>query len=386
MPTGRNLVVCFDGTDNQFGATNTNIVRLYQAMRRDPAVQIGLYDPGVGTMGEPGTITTTARRIQMILGLAFGLGVTQNVSDAYRFLMQAYGPDDRIFIFGFSRGALEARALAGLIHRCGLLHPHLVPLEPYAIRFFQTPGDFKVVRAFQATFARRVDVTFLGLWDTVTSMGNVWSPITWPFTTSNPSVRSVAHAIAIDERRAFFRQNRWKPTEGQQCTEVWFAGVHSDVGGGYPVAEGRLWAITLRWMAGHASRAGLLLDDADLEAALAEGADTNGTTPDCATNQHDSLTLAWKPLELVPRFRKEERPDGTWVSRLVIPAAGSGFAGRPRSLRGGERVHRSAIERFVAVGTYRPPTLTRAGLTLPLAQQFLETTDEEWIVPHHAGH
>src|SRR5262252_1441120 len=283
----RNLIVCLDGTDNEFSAENTNVVRLFQCLDRDPERQLAYYDPGVGTIWEPGALTRTSKKIQMMLGLAFGFGVTGKVADAYLFLMQAYQRGDRVYVFGFSRGALEARALAALIHRCGLLQPQLASLQRYAMRLFEVPGNFPVVDSFRETFSERVDIAFLGIWDTVTSFGNVWSPIHWPNTSNNPSVRSLAHAIAIDERRAFFRQNRWSPSPGQQVEEVWFPGVHSDVGGGYDVASGRLWAITLEWMIGHARRAGLQFIDSAVESILSAA---KTSTPDAETNQHDSLT------------------------------------------------------------------------------------------------
>src|SRR5258706_6485220 len=100
----RNLVVCLDGTDNEFAFHNTNVVRLFQALDRDTARQIAYYDPGVGTICEPGTLSRTSQKVQMLLGLAFGLGVTRNVTEAYLFLMESYQPRDSIFILGFSRG------------------------------------------------------------------------------------------------------------------------------------------------------------------------------------------------------------------------------------------------------------------------------------------
>ena len=233
----RNLVVCLDGTDNQFSTNNTNVVRVFQCLDRHSGRQVAYYDPGVGTIWEPGAITKAQQKFQMLLGLAFGLGVTRNVTEVYTFLMQMYQPGDRVYIFGFSRGALEARALAALIHRCGLLQLQLESLRPYAMRLFEAAGNFQVVDSFKETFSLPVRIAFLGLWDTVTSYGNVWTPIHWPNVTRNPSVDRVAHAIAIDERRAFFRPNRWAVLDGQQVDEVWFAGVHSDVGGGQNTQE-----------------------------------------------------------------------------------------------------------------------------------------------------
>jgi uncharacterized protein (DUF2235 family) len=379
----RNLIVCLDGTNNQFGTTNTNVVRLFQSLRTDDGQQLGYYDPGVGTIWEPGTLWKSAQRLQMVLGMAFGLGVTRNVAEGYAFLMQNHRPTDRIMVFGFSRGALEARALAGLLHRAGLLHQHLSSLEPYAVRLAQSAGGWDVANEFKATFSRPVKIAFLGLWDTVTSMGNVWSPIQWPFTTTNPSVERVAHAIAIDERRAFFRQNRWRQSENQVVDEAWFPGVHSDVGGGYPAASGRLWAISLEWMVERARGADVRFDDERLKVALAEG---RQATADALTEQHDSLTTAWKFLEFVPKAHRQQKGKGDFaVKRMMMPALSSGTRGRPRRLFPGELVHRSAIERFAGRSDYRPPTLVNAGLDDNRARQFLATADEYWIVPPQAN-
>jgi uncharacterized protein (DUF2235 family) len=381
----RNLIVCLDGTNNEFGIANTNVVRLFQSLATGDGGQLAYYDPGVGTIWEPGTLWKTSQRIQMVLGLAFGLGVSRNVAEAYGFLMRHHRAGDRIAIFGFSRGALEARALAGLLHRCGLLQAHLSSLEPYALRLAQTVGGWDVANEFKATFSRAVKIAFLGLWDTVTSMGNVWSPIHWPYTSANSSVESVAHAIAIDERRAFFRQNRWKPSAHQTFDEVWFSGVHSDVGGGYPASSGRLWAITLRWMVDRAGKAELKFDGDRLEAALGEGRQSPGV-PDSLTGQNNSLTTAWKPLECVPKLRRQRRADGTYgPKRIMVPGLYAGVSGRPRELFPGERVHRSAIERFMGRSDYRPPSLLKAGLDEDLARRFLATEDEYWTVPPPPG-
>jgi uncharacterized protein (DUF2235 family) len=379
----RNLIVCLDGTNNEFGSTNTNVVRVFQSFANDGDGQLAYYDPGVGTIWEPGTLWKTSQRIQMILGMAFGLGVTRNVAEAYAFLMQNHRATDRIMVFGFSRGALEARALAGLLHRAGLLHEHLSSLEPYALRLAQSFGGWEVANQFKATFSRPVTIAFLGLWDTVTSMGNVWSPIRWPFTTKNPSVERVAHAIAIDERRAFFRQNRWGQTDHQVVDEVWFSGVHSDVGGGYPAASGRLWAITLRWMVERAREAEMRFDEERLNAALAEG---RQDTSDALSPQHDSLTTAWKLLEFVPKPYRRQTSKGSFGGRrMMMPALQSGIRGRPRALFPGELVHRSAVERFVGRSDYRPPTLLAAGLDENVARQFLATADQYWTVPPRPG-
>jgi hypothetical protein len=258
-------------------------------------------------------------------------------------------------------------------------------LIPYAVRIFQTIRNDDVARAFQSTFSRPVVIHFLGLWDTVTSMGNVWSPVHWPNTTHNPSVANVCHAIALDERRSFFRENRWggdRPIVGQTVSQVWFAGVHCDVGGGYPASSGRLWAITLEWMVEQAVPKGLLVDAARFKERLADGAATPSGVPDCDSEQHNSLTMSWKPLELVPKPHRRRNPDGSYgAERFLVPALTTGFDGRPRELLEGEKVHRSAVRRFVEKPNYSSQTLIDAGLTADEAKRFLETSDAAWTVP-----
>src|SRR5688572_28304788 len=116
----KNIVICCDGTDNQFDGDHTNVIRTYRVLRQCDG-QTAFYDPGVGTMPEPWWNTQIGKRWAMLKGLAFGTGFLQNIEDAYRFLMTYYQPGDKIFLFGFSRGAYTVRALAGMIHSVGLL-------------------------------------------------------------------------------------------------------------------------------------------------------------------------------------------------------------------------------------------------------------------------
>ena len=101
----RNFVICCDGTNNQFGPQNTNVVRLVQALDRDPAKQRLYYDPGVGALPEPRALTRLRKWLAKIYGLAFGAGLTWKVEEAYSYLMNYWEPGDRVFLFGFSRGA-----------------------------------------------------------------------------------------------------------------------------------------------------------------------------------------------------------------------------------------------------------------------------------------
>src|SRR5713101_9059962 len=95
---GRNLVICCDGTNNQFGRENTNVVRLCQVLQHDLAGQRVYYDPGVGTLPEPGWLTALGKRLSELFGLAFGVGLLDKVAEAYSYLMDFWEPGDRVFL------------------------------------------------------------------------------------------------------------------------------------------------------------------------------------------------------------------------------------------------------------------------------------------------
>src|SRR5581483_9080737 len=117
----RNVVLCCDGTANEFARDNTNVVKLYAMLQQDAASQITYYHPGLGTMEPAGVLTPWRRRMMMMLGQAMGYGLANDLRDAYVFLMNHFQPGDRVFLFGFSRGAYTARAVASLLHMYGLL-------------------------------------------------------------------------------------------------------------------------------------------------------------------------------------------------------------------------------------------------------------------------
>ena len=176
----KNIVICCDGTGNEFGDRNSNVVKLYRTLVCDPD-QIAYYHPGVGTMGARSALTALSKWWTRFIGLAFGYGISENVADAYQFLMTHFEPGDRVYVFGFSRGAYTARALCGVLHAVGLLTVGNEGLIPYAIRMLKRKNiDFDVAFQFKDTFSRPCKPHFIGVWDTVSSVGRIYNAVHFP--------------------------------------------------------------------------------------------------------------------------------------------------------------------------------------------------------------
>ena len=274
----RNIIICADGTGNTFHTNLSNVVRLVKALRLDDSSrQIVFYDQGVGTregdirdardfaledgkrsalqvLSPPPTVPALPAWLARKLGLGFGFGLAENVAELYGKLAGSYSEGDRIYLFGFSRGAFTVRVLAGLLHRCGLLRQadparFWEAFELYERHYEHIESRRELeqlkadVSAFRAAYARDCVVHFLGLWDTVKSYGFI-VPTSLPHLRHNPIVRTVRHALALDERRSYYQATSWGGVDDPEYNdqhhgdsldvkEVWFAGSHSDVGGGY---------------------------------------------------------------------------------------------------------------------------------------------------------
>ena len=139
---GKNVVVCCDGTANEFARDKTNVLKLFYVLVHGSAEQVTYYHPGLGTMEAIGAVTMTARKVTKLLGKAIGYGLEADICNAYVFLMNHFQPDDRVFLFGFSRGAYTVRAVAALLHMYGLIRPGNEPLVPYAIRMMMAITSF----------------------------------------------------------------------------------------------------------------------------------------------------------------------------------------------------------------------------------------------------
>lgn len=375
----KNIVILLDGTSNEIKRDRTNILRLYGVLAKD-AEQLVYYDPGVGTFGAEGAWSRFWRKTYEVWGLATGWGLDQNVKEAYRFLVENYdngkrkGEDpverDQIFIFGFSRGAYSARVLAGFIHAVGLIEPRNLNLLDYVYRAYKTIGEdekqeaFAEVRLYERILnPDRPPIRMLGLFDTVGSV--IESGRNGPrlkshaFTSRNTSVQSVSHAVAIDEKRTMFRPQLW-PTgqeywgnpfnnaaaQPQDVREVWFAGGHGDVGGGYPEADSALCKVPLLWMIGRAKLCDLRIRQQSVN-AIVVGAkeEAKYVAPNALGSAHETMTFAWSILEVVPRRRPRGslRPSLFGISLPLFER---------RRLPSGARLHRSVTERKERLGQW----------------------------------
>ncbi|RXW14426.1 hypothetical protein EST38_g11429 [Candolleomyces aberdarensis] len=263
----RTLVLCFDGTGDQFDDDNSNVVQFVSLLKNDDRYkQLVYYQTGIGTYtAKDRTVSERMSQIHKLLDSMFARTIDAHIMGGYKFLMQNYKPGDKICIFGFSRGAYTARCLAGMLHKVGLLPPSNSEQVPFAYTIYRRVDGhgWDQANEFKRAFSINVDIEFLGVWDTVGSIGFARDEL--PFSTSDTFIGTYRHAISLDERRAKFQANQWnKPNSvevklGTPSTrdrlptdikEVWFAGCHSDVGGGSVRNRTRhsLAKIPLRWM------------------------------------------------------------------------------------------------------------------------------------------
>lgn len=419
---GKNILIFSDGTGQRSGQsfeeTRTNIYKLYRATKAgpdsivDPRTQHAFYDPGIGTVPPgAGFFGTVVAWMYNTICQATGLGLTGNIKDCYKEIVRVYEPGDRIFLFGFSRGAYTVRCLAAVLHYCG------VPTQtrdgrPLRLnsKTLDTLATAAVERVYQHVAGEKDDVAdvyveqrkllgerfrrehascdayphFIGVFDTVAAVGS-WDAILFslavglmgwlvlsglprllfgygylalllpgvalalgalvfyllthlkvafgldghPWWTTlhlnplrmrfydmalNPKVGWARHAIAIDEHRKDFNRVPWGGNNQRQVPEgqpkwlkqVWFAGVHADIGGGYPETESRLSDLALQWMVEEACSIpdGLVVDPGVLH-----------TYPSAAGMQHDE-TQSWA-FRFAGKLVREIKPDAPLHESVV---------------------------------------------------------------------
>jgi uncharacterized protein (DUF2235 family) len=322
----KRIVLCCDGTWDK--TTNkTNVYRLYKALSTS-AEQIGFYDDGVGADGLP---------IDRVVGGAFGIGLYAKVKDGYTHLAHVYEQGDEVFLFGFSRGAYTARSVAGMIAICGL------PTKNFDDAMVEMAFDAYRQKDQRAALLAQLNekyemypakITMLGVWDTVGALGipaifGGVSPLVYGFldTALHPNVLHAYHAIAIDERRMEFPPTLWTSAAapGQTIEQVWFCGVHSDVGGGEPQDASETSAlsdVTLAWMMDKACALGLDIDT-NLEKQYALPLD-----PKYAL---DTLHTSWNPIWGFPRPRAI--PDDASISDSVLIRLQHHDSWQPKNLK-----------------------------------------------------
>jgi uncharacterized protein (DUF2235 family) len=308
---GRRIAFCADGTWDSV-ASDTNVYRLSKAIAAIPGQQFSFYDDGVGSDGTP---------IEKLLGGAFGDGLFQKIKDGYSLISSVYEAGDEVFLFGFSRGAYTARSLAGMIAACGL--PTKNPdanLVDSAFQAYRNKDNRAAILATLGAYGLvQANITMVGVWDTVGSLGipasiGAVDPLIYGFldTSLSPQISNAFHAVAIDERRAEFPATLWTsaPVAGQTLKQVYFCGVHCDVGGGYPDDAGTgtaLSDITFSWMMDNAQKLGLVFD---------QGVLASYPCPIDKKDALDTLHDSWSPLWLFPKARVIA-PNATLANSVV---------------------------------------------------------------------
>ena len=333
----KRLIICADGTwnDEDRASAPTNVAKLHRALQTyhiEGVSQFVYYHSGVGTKwGE------------RVRGGAFGYGINRNIRACYEFLVDHYERGDELYLFGFSRGAFTVRSLAGLIRNSGIVRDRKRVKQAFKLYRSRSPRRHPALAealAFRRQYAKPAregdgepgkdehelayspDIKFIGVWDTVGALGYpipffaALKPlllalgINWWFhdTTLSRSVQHAYHALAIHERRSDFMPTLWQQQldaqgrpgrSDQHMEQVWFAGVHSDVGGGYGASG--LADVAFRWMVDKARACDL----AFRERALEPGFDL---APDPLGAQHESFTGAFMLLDALRlRFRGRAR-------------------------------------------------------------------------------
>lgn len=428
----KNILIFSDGTGQAGGLLpdekRTNVYKLYRATRcgpdtdNDPLRQVAFYDPGLGSETPPGSREVPfGRRLYNLVSQATGLGITRNIIDCYAAIIELWRPGDRIYLFGFSRGAYTVRCLGGVLALCGVPrteHGRPIAVDPVTAKRVATEAVKKVYQhgaskkqqrfrdqrddlaaAFRNKYGSddggqsNVVPYFIGVWDTVAALGAswpkmllaaiialpgvlgalaaiawagslafgsfagwfaaligltaaglliayLWTHVKWAVGTRDPvwrtfhivawrlkfydrnlneRVQFARHALSIDERRKDFKRVEWANAKSIAAgrkgpinwfEQIWFAGVHGDVGGGYIENESRLSDITLQWITDEALR---LPHPISVDRAYLR------PRPSPAGMQHDEtrtgmLGLGFLSWAIQPR----KVPDGAFVHASVI--------------------------------------------------------------------
>ena len=351
----KRIIICCDGTWNKPGITDrgsiveTNVEKIYNAIDNSkdlPIRQVKFYGQGVGT--------GFSRRDQF-LGGGTGLGIDRNIQDAYKFIMWSYEPGDELYLFGFSRGAYTVRSLAGLIRNCAIMKPEFLHFVDevyhlYRDRTSLTHPDSDLMKAFKKSYGieEETKLKFMGVWDTVGALG---VPLRW-FNGLNKKyefhdvklssrIKYAYHALAIDERRKIFEPTLWEISESasqsadpQICEQVWFPGVHSNVGGGY--VDSGLSDIALKWMINKAADTGLEFDKTYIEKIKGNS---------CGELRNSAGGI----FAITPKFTRG-------INNSVVKKSTDPVSGKPKEVKviRNESIHYTCFERYHKQKIYKP--------------------------------
>ncbi|MEQ6247633.1 DUF2235 domain-containing protein [Sulfitobacter sp. HNIBRBA3233] len=387
------IAIFCDGTWNSPTMKQTTHVRcLYEKTAKTNA-QHTAYFEGVGTGKDAPNIFS--RAIMKLGGGAFGWGLNENIKRAYAYLCDTYEPGDEIYIFGFSRGAYTARSLAGMVRKCGILEDVTDDALDTAFRLYRKPGienhpdalrilkerrrlsprvatsradmDWRAVTPWDGDPAEftKIEITYLGIWDTVGSLGipapvlgpvaNLWNAkYKFHDTMLSSMVKAARHAVALDERRVFYKPALWDNLEASRdhpglnrgdrtpdrpYQQVWFTGTHSIVGGSAEKAR-KLTGQSLAWVAEGAQQAGLEIDRDTLVDPLPDPlADSHTLSQPPFLYQVAGNFLRWRsgpghPIDLHPgadqrvKARRDYRPRS--LKNLMPDLFGDAPIGEPR--------------------------------------------------------
>ncbi|KAF8531964.1 hypothetical protein JB92DRAFT_2578540, partial [Gautieria morchelliformis] len=348
----RNLVVCIDGTSNQFGPNNTNAIELYSQLIKD-GNQLTYYNSGIGTYAKPSwkSWSYVKQVVNNKIDVAIAWNFEKIVIAAYRWLSQNYQDGDRIYLFGFSRGAYQVRALAGMIHKArfvGLVHKGNEEQIPLSVSLWTLVWPLKATPVnmadrFKATFSREnVRIHFIGVWDTVSSVGIVRSK-SLPLTDQTDHVCFFRHALALDECRVKFLpeyahggvrsadltadEDKVKDTktdiEGSsshpRIKEVWFPGTHSDMCLNLNLKLGKTSGL---WMSYEAISSGLLMRPTKVDWDWKNLGEVR-----------ESLTPVWRIFEWLPFKRLSHQDSSSTTYRM--------HKGHGRKMKPGQKIHAS---------------------------------------------
>lgn len=393
---GKRIVICCDGTGNELNKTISNALNFYRGLEKN-AQQTVFYTPGVGALAQDNPWQQLKEKCRLLLGLGTSYGLDKDILEAYDFLCQYWKEDDRIYLLDFSRGAYTVRLLAALIETIDIAGPNQRHLASYGLTAYKKNSgdksaeagsdDLKNARLF-GRVARGLParVEFIGVWDTVASIIVPRSDRLMPlrFTRKNRAVKTLRQAIALDERRRMFRLNRWTTSQyyrpnpckkeserPQDILQVWFAGIHSDIGGGYSESESGLSKFPLIWMLEEAANAGLTFDEEVRDVISHSGTLAHGKESFVPANMqetlHVSLNTLWWLLEIIPlQVRWRELPARRVFGCWYLPV------GEPRRIPTDALLHPSVREGMALVKGYRSVNL----------QGNWRYTDDSVIVTH----